>query len=142
MRLSVAVGLLAILSACGEEDQTTMPEAPNTANALRPQVQNAELPAGFSTYPGAQIVTSSRIEAADGSGTLVVMHSADSREDVIAFYREQAEAAGVVLANVEEINDTVLVLRGQGPDGIDFGVGASPGRDGGTEIQLTVGTTR
>ena len=142
MRLSVAIGMLAILSACGEEERATTPEPQNTAISPEPQVQDAELPAGFSTYPGAQIVTSSRIEAADGSGTLVVMHSADSRDDVIAFYREQAEAAGVVLADVEEINDTVLVLRGQGPDGIDFGVGASPGRDGGTDIQLTVGTTR
>lgn len=97
-----------------------------------------DLPDGFSVYPDATIVTSTQVNSSDGSGTLIVMTTDASPAEVIAFYRNQAEAAGVTIANEANMNG-VMLIGGEGPDGVAFTASASPGGDGQTSIQLSAG---
>ena len=99
---------------------------------------NVALPSGFTLYPGATVVTSQVITAADGEGAIVVMTTGDSQDDVMAHYRREAEAAGVELSG-EVDTGQVRVLGGEGPDGTAFSLSAIQGEDGQTQIQLSVG---
>ena len=97
-----------------------------------------DLPAGFTAYPGSQIVTSTKIDTPDGGGVILVMNTQATPDEVVAFYRQQIEAAeGEIRGETKQ--GGMIFLNGSGPDGLEFGVGASPGPDGQTTIQLTVG---
>jgi hypothetical protein len=99
---------------------------------------NSDLPDGFSVYPGANVVTSANIDTADGSGAVVVLSTAAAPADVITFYRGQAEAAGVNIESEMTVNG-MQMIGGEGADGLTFSASASPGDDGSTTVQLTVG---
>lgn len=96
------------------------------------------LPAGFSVYPGANVVTNTVVKQGEGSGTLVTMQSADSPEDVAAFYKEQAEKAGVTI-QMEMSTNGAQIVGGESADGLTFSIMASPSSEG-TTAQLTVGS--
>lgn len=96
------------------------------------------MPDGFSVYPGSTVVTSTSVNTTDGSGVLVVLTTSDAPEKVIAFYRQQAEAAGVTIDGEMNTNGTRLI-GGEGPGGLAFSASASPGGDGANTVQLTVG---
>ncbi|MEM6586423.1 MAG: hypothetical protein AAF692_11775, partial [Pseudomonadota bacterium] len=48
-----------------------------------------DLPAGFTAYPGAEIVSNTVVQQGRGSGNLLTMTSADSPEKVASFYKAQ-----------------------------------------------------
>ncbi len=96
-----------------------------------------ELPAGYSIYPGASVVSNSVINVGNESGSIVFMTTQDSPEEVAAFYRQQAEAAGIVIAN--EMNSAgSRMLAGESADGKSFTVSVSANGDS-TTAQLMVG---
>lgn len=99
---------------------------------------SADLPDGFTAYPGATVVTSTKVGTSDGGGTLLVMTTKDSAAEVTGFYRSQAEAAGVHISNEMTANGMQLIA-GEGAGGLAFSVSASPGGDGVTTVQLTIG---
>jgi hypothetical protein len=99
---------------------------------------SADLPEGFSVYPGATVVTSTKVGTSDGGGTLLVMTTDASAAEVTGFYRSQAEAVGVSISNEMTANGMQLIA-GEGAGGLAFSVSASPGGDGVTTVQLTVG---
>ena len=47
-----------------------------------------ELPAGFTVYPGAEVITNTVVSQGAGSGMLVTMQSDDSPEAVAGFYKD------------------------------------------------------
>jgi len=99
---------------------------------------DVQLPDGFSLYPGATVVSSTVAMSGDTGGSIVVMNVDASPADVIAYYRKEAEAAGVEIQSVIAGNGSE-VIGGEGPDGLAFALNAFPGPEGQTMAQLTVG---
>lgn len=97
-----------------------------------------DLPDGFTLYPGAEVVSSMAAQSSDGGGSMVVMNIDGSADDVIAYYRKEAEAAGVEIQSVIASNGS-QIIGGESPDGIAFSVNAFPGGDGKITAQLVVG---
>lgn len=108
------------------------PEADNVAAMV-----SADLPFGFTRYPGAKVVTASKINLSHGSGKLVVMSTSDSPAKVIKFYEHQARAAGITIRR-QTSTGGMKVVGGDRPDGVAFVISASPGPSG-TTAQLVVG---
>jgi hypothetical protein len=78
-----------------------------------------ELPDGFAPYPGAR-VNNSRVTVSDqGTKIEVTMQTGASTDQVISFYRQQAQAAGVEISTDEEVG-VQRKLEGQAPDGLQF----------------------
>lgn len=97
----------------------------------------AEWPEGFSLYPGAAVISSMQVNATDGGGTMILIQSSATPEELAAFYRRLAEAAGITIATNARVNGNVT-LNGEGADGRTFSFSASSHGDG-TTGQLIVG---
>lgn len=100
---------------------------------------DVELPSGFTLYPGATVLSSTRVDSGEGGGTMVSMQVDAAPDEVVAFYREQAESAGVEIRMEMNAGDTRIV-GGEGEGGLVFSINASPVDGGGTTAQLTVGS--
>ena len=164
MRLNFAflapVAALGLLSACGSQESgsftsedgesgeyTIDTETGETTATIKTDEGTAtmrsgsnvpvELPAGFSVYPGAQVLTNTIVNQAAGSGALVTMMSDDSPDAIAAFYKQQAVDAGIEI-QMEMATNGGQILGGQSADGLTFSMIASPSGDG-TTVQLTVG---
>ncbi len=96
-----------------------------------------DLPDGFSLYPGAEVVTNSTINRNDGQGSMIIFKTDDGLDDVLAFYRKQAEAAGVKI-EMEMKTAQGTMLAGKGDGDLIFSINANA-QDGGTTGQMTVG---
>ncbi|WP_324826869.1 hypothetical protein [Qipengyuania zhejiangensis] len=95
------------------------------------------LPAGFTLFPGARVTHNTRVERADGSLVLVDMETDDSPEDVVSFYREQAQAAGYAV-DIEMSSGAMMMVAGKARDGSSFSFTATRKTDL-TQGQLSVG---
>ncbi|MEW4447487.1 hypothetical protein [Qipengyuania sp. JC766] len=154
MRIAVALAAVIALSGCdgGASDDT--PEARgdasggeyrqtfdlgdgNDAEVRAGGNIDVQLPAGFTVYPGAEVVTTMSASSADGEGRTTMMTTNDDPADVIAFYRKQAEAAGFAIAN-EMDSGTARMISGQSADGTGLNVIVGTGEDG-TTISLSIG---
>lgn len=98
---------------------------------------NVDLPGGFTLYPGAEVISSTTVNQTDGSGSMVVMRSSGSPDEVASFYRQQAEAAGIEIAMEINSNGSKLI-GGEGADGLTFSLNATPDGNG-TTAQLVLG---
>ena len=67
---------------------------------------------------------------------MVSLTSADSPADLVAYYRRQAETAGVAI-ELDLETDAMSLIAGESPDGTSFAFQAS-GATGETAGQLTV----
>jgi hypothetical protein len=131
-------GLAALaLSACDADAGAASGQADGAPEILSGEGAIADLPSGFTAYPGASVTSANSIVAGNGSGVIAVMNTSDTPEQVIAFYRGQAADAEVTITE-ESSRDGNLVIAGEGPDGLVLAVSAMPG-GGGTIVQLTVG---
>jgi len=111
-----------------------------------------ELPDGFTIIEGADIISTTIVDQADGAGALVLFNTDNSPEQVADHYRAQAEAAGIDIQIETSINGGRM-LGGEGTSGTTFSVTAYPsegdgeGEDGAdddaqageTRVQLVVG---
>jgi hypothetical protein len=96
-----------------------------------------ELPTGFTVYPGAKVVNNTRVQQADGLLVLLNLESDDSPEKMVAFYRKQAEAAGIDIAMTLQ-SGPMTMIGGEKPEGASFSFTAT--REGEvTSAQLSVG---
>ena len=95
-----------------------------------------DLPAGFTVYPGARVVTNTAVGRGDGKGAMVVMQSDDAPDRMVSFYRKQAEAAGVSI-EMELKTAQGTMIGGKSDDGTSFSLNANS-QDGKTNAQLTV----
>jgi hypothetical protein len=98
---------------------------------------SAQLPLGFTLYPGAAVVSNSTIATNDGKGSVLYFTTPASAADVAAFYRRQAEAAGIAIG-LEQAAGETRTIAGEGPAGQTFMLTATPGEDG-TGVQLMIG---
>lgn len=96
-----------------------------------------DLPAGFTGYPGATIISNTVVNQSQGSGAMLFFETEDSPEDVVAFYKRQAEAAGVKIQLNASMNGSSMI-GGESEDGLTFSVNANPGEER-TSAQLIVG---
>lgn len=96
-----------------------------------------DLPRGFSAYPGAKVVSNTIIDQGDGKGSLVIMESEDSLDDITGYYRKQAEAAGVNIG-VQLTTEQGRMLAGESEAGMAFSLNASE-EGGKTTMTLMVG---
>ena len=88
-----------------EDGTTTMVAGENVA---------ADLPDGFTLYPGAEVISTINIGRGKGQGVMLSFASDDPSEDLVAFYRKQAEEAGVKIEMVLETG-RMTMIGGEGP---------------------------
>lgn len=98
---------------------------------------NVDLPAGFTRYPGSTVVSNITMNSPEGSNSTVTMNAGDAVDKVVAFYRRQAEAAGVKISMEMKSNDVVMV-GGESENGLVFSINASPDDEGGTIANLSL----
>ena len=161
MRLALSLALGLALAACGSEQSGTFEDGEGGEGSYRVDTDNgvttseittedgtarmesgagvkAKLPDGFSIMPGANVVSSSNITTEQGSGSMTMMEIAKPADEVVAFYRKQAEAAGIEI-QLEMNSDGTRMIGGEGKDNVAFSLTASE-TDGKTSAQLMVGT--
>ena len=95
------------------------------------------LPAGFAVYPGASVTNNTRVEQADGLLVLLNLESDATPQEMVSYYRDQAEAAGIDVATSLE-SGPVTMIGGEGADGTSFSFTATR-QDAVTEAQLSIG---
>jgi len=96
-----------------------------------------DLPQGLSIYPGATVVSNAVFEQADSRGALVTMEADASPAEMIDFYREQAEDAGMEIGLTMN-TETMRMIGGKAEDGSSFSFTAT--QEGGkTTGQLMAG---
>lgn len=96
------------------------------------------LPASFTLYPGAEVISNTHVRHGGGNGVLLTMRSADDPEKLAAFYRRQAEAAGVALEMQMKAGRTAMFAgKGAHDLAVSFNVSEETGE---TVAQLMVGT--
>ena len=125
------------VDASGEEITATIKTPEGSATMQSGADVPVDLPRGFSIYPGAEIVTNTVFEQAGSKGALVTMESDAAAAEMIAFYRKQAEGAGIEI----ELNldtDTMQMIGGKSADGSPFSFTATKQAEG-TTGQLMVG---
>ncbi len=95
-----------------------------------------DLPAGFTVYPGATVVSNTSVGRGEGKGTMLIMQSDDTPTEMVTFYRKQAEAAGVAI-EMELKTAQGTMIGGESDDGTNFVLNANR-QEGKTNAQLTV----
>ena len=95
------------------------------------------LPTGYTVYPGARVINNTRVEQRDGAIVLLELESAASVEDMVGFYRNEAEANGIEVG-VELETGPTTTIGGMTPEGSSFSFTATRS-EGLTEAQLAVG---
>ncbi len=98
---------------------------------------DAELPEGFSLYPGATVLSNSKISHSEGSNVSVMMSTDATAEEVLAFYRPQIYAAGIEV-KTEFKNQGSTMIGGDDGAGNTIVLNVSPGNDGMTAVNLAL----
>ncbi len=131
-----ATGEYAIDTETGEARMTI--ETENGSSTVRSgENVPVELPDGFSVYPGAAVINNTNFKDAETYGSMLVMETQDSPEDVAAFYRKQAEDAGIPI-EFEMDSEGAQILGGKDGTGRTITLNATPEADA-TMAQLLVG---
>ena len=156
--LAAALALVACGSAGDEADQQDQPEprgsyaidaATGETSARYTDARGAvttlrsgrrvpvALPQGFTVFPDAQVTNNTRVDRPQGRLVLIDFTSAAEPAELAAFYRRQAEAAGITVGTSLQSGPTMLI-GGQGDDGADFSLTATRQGDQ-TRAQLSLG---
>lgn len=116
------------------EDGTTTMRADTTSGG---EGLTAELPPGFTLYPGAELRSSVEVGRGEGQAVMLTLVSEDPPDTMVAFYRKQAEAAGVPV-EIQLATEGLSMIGGRGDNGTQFSFQAS--REAGETVgELTVG---
>lgn len=98
---------------------------------------SVDLPSGFTLYPGATVVSSTTVNQQDSRGSILMLTTSATPEQVVAHYRRQAEAAGVEIQMEMNTADSRMI-NGEGPGGLTFSVSANASGSDETSAQLMV----
>lgn len=90
-----------------------------------------QLPDGFSVYPDAKIVNNSVTKMGSASGTTLILESEASPSEIAAFYKDQAEKAGMEIKIDVEMDTSHAVAADRDSDNTKLT--ASARRDEGAE---------
>ncbi|MEZ5693251.1 MAG: hypothetical protein R3D99_05310 [Altererythrobacter sp.] len=126
-------------SADGKTSTTTIKADGGTATIQSGPGAAVDLPLGFRIYPGAEVLTSTTFAQNGDKGALVTMLADAKPDEMIAFYRKAAEAAGVKI-EMELTTDNSKIIGGKGGDDVTFSFTTVPGDDGKTQGQLMIGS--
>lgn len=166
LSLSVLCAPLLLITACADEqvDPETAQEAPVKGSYVvdpetgktRASITNedgtttmradtmragealmAELPPGFTLYPGAELRSSVEVGRGEGQAVMLTLASDAPPDAMIAFYRKQAEASGVPV-EIQLATEGLSMIGGRGENGTQFSFQASR-EQGETVGELTVG---
>ncbi|QYJ06631.1 hypothetical protein [Qipengyuania flava] len=125
-------------TATGETSARYTDEDGTTTTMRSGESVPVELPTGFTVYPGATVVNNTRVEQADGLLVLLNLESEDTPEEMVAFYRKQAEEAGIDIAMSIQSGPTTMI-GGEQAGGASFSFTATREEDT-TSAQLSVGS--
>ena len=112
----------------GPEGTTTMRSGANVP---------VRLPAGFTLYSEAQVVSNTVVGRGEGEGTLVTFTSDASPEEIAAHYRRETRSAQIDIEVDATINGGTMLV-GRSKDGLSFSLNATPQGDA-TQAQIMVG---
>ncbi len=98
-----------------------------------------DLPGGFTLISGADVLSNTTFDQVGTKGALVNFKSSKSPQEIVDFYREQAESAGVAIQIETSMNDGRMIGGENEDAGLTLSVTAYPDDEGNTIGQLTVG---
>lgn len=122
------------------ETSMTIEGANGTATLRSGADVPVDLPAGFSLYPGAKVITNTVVSQPDGRGTMVMFETEATATDVIAHFRKQAEDAGFAIQIDANMNGSLMIGGERKADGSTLSVTATPGDEDATTGQLIIGS--
>ena len=132
-----ALGSYDIDPESGEVRATHTDEAGVTTTMRAGKKVPPDLPEPFLPYPDAEIVSTTRVDQDSGVFVALDFTTSDQREQVVAYYREQALDAGIA-PEVEITGEDATTLGGENRSrGISFTLNVS-GEAGRTRAQLSV----
>jgi hypothetical protein len=99
------------------------------------------LPDGLSLFPGSRVLDNSLVTRPRGKGTLVTFEADAPAAAVIAHYRDQAQAAGFVIALDVEAGGTLMVGGARDPDGATLSVTATTGKPTAGQLVISSGAS-
>lgn len=85
------------------------------------------LPDGFSLFPGSKVLTNTVINKPEGQGTMVMFEAAAPADKIVAYYRDQAKAAGFDIQLEMNTNGTMMIGGERKGDGSILSVPATTG---------------
>ena len=124
-----------------EEDGVVVAEVSNENGDYTARVGQdlaVDLPAGYSLPSGSEVVSSTKVNTGDTEGLSLMFYSKLSQDELIAHFRGQAEAAGVVFSN-ETITPDMKIIGGEGSDGTTFFLQVTTNDDGRSFANMTMG---
>ncbi len=124
-------------SSASANSEIRIADANGGETVINSSAGSADLPDGYSVYPDATVVSSTVMNQSDGQGTLIIMQSDAEPEQLVKFYRQQAQNAGIEIG-MEMTSNGMMMIAGETDDGGTFSFSASPS-EGGTTGQLVVG---
>ncbi|RPF70897.1 hypothetical protein [Aurantiacibacter spongiae] len=106
-----------------------------TMTLNRKEGQTPDLPTGFSIHEDARVTATATMSDDAGSGQMIGFDSPASPADIVAHYRDEAEAAGYVIASRDraDIGAGFIARREDGAELFVQSVNAG----GGSQTQLT-----
>lgn len=123
------------------ETRITIPQKDGIATLRSGQKVPVTLPEGFSLFPGARVVGNSLVTRTGGGQNALVTFDTDApAAQVIAHYREQAKAAGFVIAIELTTGDTTILVAERKGDGTRLSATATQGTP--ATGQLVIGAGR
>lgn len=124
-----------------EDDGVVVAEVSNQDGEYTARVGQdlaVDLPAGYSLPSGSEVMSSTKVNTGDTEGLSVMFFSTLSQDELVAHFRGQAEAAGVVISN-ETITPDMKIIGGEGSDGTTFFLQVTDNDDGRSFGNMTIG---
>jgi hypothetical protein len=115
----------------GEDGEATLRSGANVP---------VSLPAGFSLFPGSNVVSNTVVNQPDGQGTMIAFEADAPAGKVLSHYRDAAKAAGFDIQIEMNTNGTLMVGGERKDDGSSFSVTATDGSP--TTGQLIIGSKK
>ncbi|WP_298334313.1 hypothetical protein [uncultured Erythrobacter sp.] len=96
------------------------------------------LPAGFTLFSGAEVLSNTIIDQGDTKGSLTTFRTDETPDEIVAHYREEAEDAGITIQIETSMNGGKMIGGENEQTGTTFSVSAFPDDDGIVTGQLTI----
>jgi hypothetical protein len=144
MKKYVVLAGAAALAACGSQSDTKPDGGTLTIKTDKGEIAvntDVAFPAGYSIYPGANVTTNSKFTTPNGTNINIMMEVPDAPDKVVAFYRRQAEAAGVSIQS-EIKSGTTQVISGKDKADKVFSLTVYPNDSGKVLATLTLAENR
>lgn len=97
-----------------------------------------ELPAGFTLFSGAEVLSNTIIDQGDTKGSLTTFRTEKAPDEIVAHYRDEAESAGITIQIETSINGGKMIGGENDQTGTTFSVSAFPDDQGVVTGQLTI----